>query len=325
MKFKNLISIGDFYDVYYQVRTSGFRLILNRFVLSKKGRIKSTWQHTEIPPTNWRFVPRILQRHNYLITGDPKIEFQDYVYKKYLAGKKNLRALSPGCGTGTLEIKFSKFDCFRLIEAFDLSERAIFEAVQKANQSGIGNIIRFFTGDVDNFEFGLSNYDMILLNGCLHHFEDLEHLLLRMKKALTPEGMIVVNEYVGPSRFQWTDKQLRLANKLLERIPMEYRKRWNSPMIKRKQYRPGVLRMRLYDPSEAVESGNILPFLQKYFNPLEIKSLGGNLVRLILNDISYNFLKDEEKTNKILEDLFNEEDKFLKENPSDFIFGVFKN
>lgn len=323
MKYTNLISIGDFLDLYYKVRSSGLNSIFNRFYMTKKQRIQRTWETSGIPPTNWRSVPRILKRHNFLITGDPSVEFPDYVCQKYFSNKNSLRAVSPGCGIGLQEIKFAQYPCFRLIEAFDTSRQSIRQALEKVKSLGLTNI-RFFVEDVNRFNFGLSTYDMILFNGSLHHFEKLETLLLRAQKALTPEGLLIVNEYVGPSRFQWNEKQLRVANFLLKKIPAEYRKKWNSKMIKKKQYRPGVLRMILYDPSEAVESENILPLLQRHFKTLEIKNLGGNLLRLILKDIAHHFMNEDEKANELLDDLFAAEDEFLKENPSDFIFGVFQ-
>jgi len=323
MKPTNLISVGDFLDLYYKIRSSGLIPILNRFYLTKKQRIQKTWETGEVPPTNWRSIPRILRRFNFLITGDPAIEFPDYVCLKYFSKKNFLRAVSPGCGTGLQEIKFARYSCFCSIEAFDTSRQSLLKASEKAKTFGLTNI-RFFVEDVNHFDFGTSIYDMILFNGSLHHFENLESLFLRVKKGLAPEGLLIVNEYVGPSRFQWNEKQLQVANALLKKIPVEYRKKWNSGIVKKKQYRPGLLRMILYDPSEAVESENILPLLQRHFKTLEIKNLGGNLLRLILKDIAHHFMNEDGKTNRILDDLFAAEDEFLKENPSDFIFGVFQ-
>lgn len=323
MRYGNLISIGDFLDLYYKVRSSGFRKILNRFYLTRKQRIQKTWEKPGISPTNWRSVPRILKRHNFLITSDPSVEFPEYVFIKYLSKKNSLRAVSPGCGEGLHEIRFAQYPCFRLIEAFDTSRQSILQALEKAKTLGLNNI-HFFVEDVNQFDFGTSMYDLILFNGSLHHFENLENLILRVKKALTPGGLLIVNEYVGPSRFQWKEKQLHIANSLLKKIPREFREKWNSRIIKKKQYRPGLLRMILYDPSEAVESENILPLLQKHFKTIEIKNLGGNLLRLILKDIAHHFNNEEEMVNKLLDYLFEAEDEFIKENPSDFIFGVFQ-
>ncbi len=323
MNCKNVISIGDFFDVYYKIKSTRFRSLLNRFGLTKGKRIKNAWQHTEAPPTNWWSIPRVSQRRNRLITDNPNIELQDYIYKKYLKGKSHLRAVSPGCGTGTQEIKFGRYPCFALFEAFDTSQNRISEAIQEANKFNFTNL-RFFVENVYDFHFGISNYDMILLHGSLHHFKHLDGLLPRIKESLTREGILVLYEYVGPNRFQWDDGQLLTVNKLLCEIPAEYRKRWNSHHVKKRQYRPGLLRMILSDPSEAVESENILPLLNQYFKASEIKNVGGNLLQPVLKDISHHFLRDEKKAIEVLEYLFMREDQFLKENKSDFVFGVFK-
>ena len=80
--------------------------------------------------------------------------------------------------------------------------------------------------------------------------------------------------------------------------------------------------MILSDPSEAVESENILPLLKDLFYTVELKFLGGNILHLLLKNISHHFMNNEE-SNKVLDYLVREDKKFLLNNKSDFIFGVF--
>ena len=44
----------------------------------------------------------------------------------------------------------------------------------------------------------------------------------------------------------------------------------------------------------------------------------------VLKDISHNFIPLDDEKKKILEKLFDFEDKYLEQNTSDFIFGVYK-
>lgn len=53
----------------------------------------------------------------------------------------------------------------------------------------------------------------------LHHITNLEHLLEQVRIALCPGGLFVVLEYVGPSRFQWSDKVDYLMNRMLAALP----------------------------------------------------------------------------------------------------------
>jgi hypothetical protein len=56
----------------------------------------------------------------------------------------------------------------------------------------------------------------------LHHVDDLEHMLDQAAASLRREGLFVVNEYVGPARFQWLDKTQDPMNRILELHPEEY-------------------------------------------------------------------------------------------------------
>jgi hypothetical protein len=115
------------------------------------------------------------------------------------------------------------------------------------------------------------------------------------------------------------------ANKLLKEIPDKYKTRFNSTTIKKRIYRPSLLRMFLVDPSEAVESQEILPVLHKYFKPLEERKVGWDVLHLLLKDISHNFLSDNNETKSLLTYIFEQEDNYLSETGrSDAVFGIYQ-
>ncbi len=84
--------------------------------------------------------------------------------------------------------------------------------------------------------------------------------------------------------------------------------------------------MIMADPSECVESENILPVINKYFEPVFEKSFGGNLLMPVLKDISHHFINARVDLEKqlVLNRLFEFEDQYLSKHPSDFVFGVYK-
>src|SRR5207237_9684219 len=57
----------------------------------------------------------------------------------------------------------------------------------------------------------------------LHHLEALEHILAGCAAALRPGGLLMVNEFVGPTRFQWTRQQVAMADHLQGLLPAELR------------------------------------------------------------------------------------------------------
>ncbi len=320
---KTIISIGDFIDIYHKFSLKGTELLLNRLNFSKTSRIRNIWDKKENPPIHWWSIPRVTKRWNKIITGNPNIEFPDYVVNKYLKSKRNLKLISPGCGSGHIELKFAKYNNFSSVEGFDLSPSRINIANMNAKNLGYGNLF-YFVGDLYKHDFGINQYDVILFHSSLHHFNNLKTIIEKIYKAMKLGGLLILNEYIGPNRLQWTNKQLKEANNYLKMIPSQYRKLWQSNSIKKKIYRPGLLRMILSDPSEAVNSEEILPQIRKKFKKLEEKPYGGNLLHLIFKDISHNFIENKNDINKILNFLFKAEDTFIENNnQSDFIFGVY--
>ena len=92
------------------------------------------------------------------------------------------------------------------------------------------------------------------------------------------------------ARFQISDDQLSLINKVYdEKIPKQYKLRYDGVHHKQSVSKPGLLRLYLADPSESAESENILPLLHKQFNTMEEKPLGGNLLHLLLKIICRGF------------------------------------
>lgn len=320
---KTIISVGDFIDIYQRFLLKGPSFFLKKFNISSKSRVINTWEANTNPPIHWWSIPKVNERWNKIITGKANIDFPDYVTKKYLKNKHNLKMISPGCGTGHKEIKFAKYNCFSRIEGFDLSTKRVYLANEDARKLGLTNLF-FFVEDVHKYNPGSDKYDVVLFNSSLHHFNNLKNILEKTYNSLKSNGLLIINEYTGPNRFQWTNEQLKEANKYLNKIPPKYRTFWKSNYIKKKIYRPGLLRMILSDPSESAHAEEILPQIRMRFKKIEEKPYGGNLLHLIFKDISHNFIEDTSNINGILDFLFHAEDNFLENNKqSDFIFGIY--
>ena len=321
---KNIINIDDFYDLYYKIQQQGLNVITNRIGISQKSRIKRLWDKNNNPPINWWAIPQVEKRWNKLISNNCNINYQDYFIEKYLKNKENLILLSPGCGNGIKEIKYARHSQFKLVECFDMSSKQVNIAKENARKKSLKNMM-FSINDLATFKFKKNHYDVIIFDMILHHIKDVSSILEKVKYSLKNDGLLLVNEYVGPNRFQYTKEQLIKSNQILKKIPKNYRKRWNSHSFKTTVYKPGILRMILADPSEAINSESILPSLNKMFSLIEEKLYGGNLLHLILNDISHHFISVNSETIELLNYLFEKEDEFIKKyKVSDFAFCIYK-
>ncbi len=321
-KSKTYISIGDFLDVYMKVKERGFSFVLSKLKILPKSRIESKWD-SYVSTSDFWIIPEFQQKWNTIISGNPNTLYEDYVFEKYLEGKTDLKMISIGCGEGLHERNFAKYNCFKQIDAIDFSPGSI----RLANKLAIENNfkINYFSGDFKKYNFE-TKYDLILFSSSLHHFEDIDVTLSKHVKPLLKEnGILVIFEYTGPNRLQATDEQLLIANQLLKKIPREYKLLIDNKTIKRKIYRPGIFRMLLVDPSEAVDSESIIPSLHRHFKVVEEKSLEWYVLYLLLKGIAHNFLNDKPLTKQIIQDLINEESKLVNQNNmTDAIFGIYK-
>ena len=234
--FNNFISIKEIFNMAEETGFIKFKKILIKLFSGKEERIKITWQNCNENKKEWWAIPTVKKRWNYLISGDENIDYNQYVLKKYLSKKDNLKALSFGCGAGQRELKWAETGKFKKIDAFDLSEKRIKYAREQAKKVGLQNITNFETDDVYNIPIREDYYDVVLGEQSLHHFSPLRKIFLIINKFLKADGLFVVNEFVGPNRFQWTDRQIEVTNALLTILPKKYKLKYNNNHINNISY-----------------------------------------------------------------------------------------
>jgi ubiquinone/menaquinone biosynthesis C-methylase UbiE len=322
--FKNYISFGDAVDIYHLARIKGLKFIITGFGIKPKGRTASKWNKYECSQSDFWVIPRVKTRWNVKCTGNQNTEYEDYVVEKYLKGKSGLKLLSVGCGNSSHEQTFSKHNCFESVEGIDISEKQIIKARNCAVEDDCPKV-SYRLCDFESETLEANTYDVVLFHSSIHHFKNINQILLeKTLPILKSGGLIVMFDYTGPNKLQWTNEQLNVANKLLKKIPSERKKWYNSNVTKKRVYRPGLFRMWASDPSEAADSEQILNNLQESFEVLEEKKLGGNLIHPLLKGISHHFCDDSEDTNEILNDIFKLDDSFANRYGSDFTFGVYR-
>lgn len=324
--FNNLINLHDLSRLVGKIKQGQLDQVLSRLVGSRQERIERSWKHVQNPPTNWWDLPAVRERWNYLISGDVNVDYYEYVSRKHLSDGESLNGLSLACGTGHRELRWAELGRFKSIDAYDLSEARIAYASDKANEKGYGDIISYRVADVYDIEMRECYYDVVLAEQSLHHFSPLEEILLRINRFLKPNGYVIVNEFVGPTRFQWTDRQLEVVSGLLSVLPVKYRVLWNSTSLKSEVFRPSRLSMILSDPSEAVESSRIIPLLYEIFDVIEVREYGGSVLNLLFSGIAHNLLSEDDETQRFIRLCFEIEDLLLESGDiqSDFAVVVCK-
>ena len=319
-----IITLDDIIDIYHKAKQRGPDFILSKLNIKKISRTKSAFNETAVESSNWWIIPKVKERWNSLITGNPTLNYEEYLANNLFKNKTNLKLLSLGSGSCGHELELAKHSNFSEIVCVDISENRLLEAEIDAKKNNLNNI-KFICADVNSYALENNYFDIVFFHSSLHHFDNVKNLLeTKVKNCLNKEGVLIINEYVGPSRLQFPKHQIKEINKGLKILPNELKVRFKSKNIKNKFYGSGVIRMIIADPSECIDSANIMPTIHSNFSTIIEKPYGGNILMNVLKDISHNFINLSDKNEKLLNKLFLFEDEYLKNNASDFVFGVYK-
>jgi SAM-dependent methyltransferase len=165
--------------------------------------------------------------------------------------------------------------------------------------------------DVNSIRLEESSYDLIYAVQSFHHFENFEHLFAEIHRALRPGGFCVLEEYVGPKRFQWTDTQLALIRHILGIMPLHLRM-YAKGMEKNQEGRSTVEEVIQFCPSEAIRSDEIVPFFHRTFDVVHYNKLGGTIQHLLYSGIIHNFPDDDPATDHLIDSIDALESAFIE-------------
>jgi SAM-dependent methyltransferase len=220
-------------------------------------------------PGYWMAHPLCRQAINRRISGNVHEWPLDW-FKRVHVPRPFERGVSWGCGLGAFERAAVRTGIVREIDAFDVSEASLADARGEASRDGIEGI-SYGVGDFDDPELSRRRYDIVFFHASLHHVGALERLFRRLAFSLKRKGAVYVDEYVGPSRGEWTLERLLPAQALLDRLPSEAKARTRID-----------LPIEANDPSEAIRSSEIPRFLRDFFDIVEWRPYGGQVVDLVM-------------------------------------------
>lgn len=318
-----LVTSDDIIDVLAKGKQRGISFLLSKLTLRRISRTKSAFDQSIIRHANWWIIPAIRERWNTLITGNPSTTYEEFMMEEYLKNYTHLRLLSIGSGSCSHELALAQYSNFEKIVCVDLAQNRLNEARAIAQKNKLGNI-EFKCIDIYKHSFD-QPFDIVFFHSSLHHFANISTFIgNHIPSLLKPKGLLIINEYVGPTRLQHPSHQIKAINQALSKIPNKYRRRFQTNWLKKSYSGSGLFRMILADPSECIDSEQILPTIHKHFTPIIKRPYGGNLLMHVLKDISHHFVNLNPEKTEILRQLFEEEDQYLKSNSSDFIFGIYQ-
>lgn len=218
----------------------------------------------------WASHALVRARINQRVSGDPHVWPTTWLAGQLARRPRIRRAVSVGCGMGELERDLVGKDLVDEVTGIEIAPVCVREATRLAGEAGLDARIRYVCGDAWQELEKVRGVDAIFFHASLHHFDRLDEMARLLRRALAPEGLLYLDEYVGPARDEWS-----LAD--------EIRWNWHYYHLPRSVRRVGRIRPPINDddPTEGIASSDILPAIGREFRTLERRDYGGNLLSVI--------------------------------------------
>ncbi len=222
----------------------------------------------------WLNHPRIREEANRQISGDPNVWPTAWFANAFAADLPLRSAVVIGCGTGAFERDLLRKNAAVHVTAIDVVGQPLRRATELAAAEGLQTRISYVQADATQYlSERPSEFDAIFFHASLHHFQPYE-ILGVVRRSLRNAGILYFDEYVGPSRHQWSPIRLLLPN-------LAYR------LLARSLRRPHIVRapINFEDPTEACASHQIMPAVHQLFRVVAVRSYGGNLLAVVFPNL----------------------------------------
>jgi SAM-dependent methyltransferase len=222
--------------------------------------------------------------------------------KKLLNGRVNIKALTMACGDMKGEYGFLCKLGATEIDAYDVAEgkkKEFFDHVYNGKVK-----VDYKIADVNKIELPAGRYQVVFMQHSYHHIEEVDRLAEQIRSALAPDGLFILNDYIGPNFLQRTKAQIEVTRRIWRILPERLRVNPQGKVLDDVHIPPKSS----LSPYEAINADKILPALQRNFD-LERVSVFAGLLFPLFNGFAKNY---EEKDDLFLRSMW-EMDKILVE------------
>lgn len=234
----------------------------------------------------WMNTPLIQGILNRRATDEASVDWVSWLMETWVHWAEGRKCLVLGCGPGWLERAVASRGVFAEVHAQDVSAPAVAQAARVAREEGLE--IEYSVSDLNSARLPSNEYDVVLAHSVVHHVDRLEHHLDEVWNCLRPDGVLVVNEYVGQNYLQYTERQLQLVNGLLDALPQRLRKSVLTEDHLQERLRPDLETLKREDPSESVRALEIPGLLEDRFVVSDHRNLGGTLLSPLFYELVAN-------------------------------------
>ena len=232
-------------------------------------------------------------------------------------GESPRRSLELQCGGGDRSLFLFERGLARSVDGVDSREDLVEAAERQRDESRAPG--RFRVLDVNARTLRAGTYDLVFACHSFHHLVAIEHVMEQVYASLTPRGFFVIEGYVGPTRFQWTETQIELVRAILALLPDRLATfKWDAR--KSHEGRADPVAVAAVAPFDGIRSGEIPKLFEQFFRVVAVRPLGGTLQNLLYNGIVHNFSDTDPETLSRMEAIAHMEDVLIDADalPSDF-------
>jgi len=174
------------------------------------------WSHKRVMTDKERVSypashPLVVAYLNTLFSGNAENDWLDHVIAKF---QPKGRAASLGSGIGFYERRLLSECAIDEIDLYELCPANLDRARTRLEGRSVG----YYDVDLNFAELPAGTYDLIISRFFLHHIVNLEHLLHQVNQALTETGIFVLFDYIGDSRYRWSEPKKKFINGLLDEL-----------------------------------------------------------------------------------------------------------
>jgi SAM-dependent methyltransferase len=215
---------------------------------------------------------------------------ENWLIKTQLPNVPVARALEIGVGAADCEVHLLHLGAARHFDLYDVSEAGLEMARDTAKRLGVADRITLHCRDINTVQLPESAHGLITFMASLHHIDELEKTLRSCDRALAPGGVLWANEYVGPDRFDYPDRDADIVRRIYRALRPELHL-GGEPELRF----PTPAEVVAVDPTEAIHSSEILPTMRRIWPSLKVTGQYGSLLFMIMWCLDYNAIYDTEQ------------------------------
>jgi SAM-dependent methyltransferase len=276
-------------------------------------------------PTALRFYRDLIVLSDQPLSKKPIHCFLESAY----SGRTFKRAISIACGSAHKESALLHDGIVEHFDLFELSESVVAAGSRALDQLGLQDRYTYTKADLaakpELAERGV--YDLVHWDNGLHHMMDTEAAILLSRDLLAPGGLLIIDDYMGPSYMQTAPEAYAFANIIRGSLPRKYLKN-NTPSRDEMEYLDGRRSPKIpveaflrTDPSEMADAGNIVPSAQKHLPGHTYLPTGGICFFLALRPLFGNFDENDPEDEALLRHLLEIDRSYTVDHPEHSFHG----